>query len=108
MPQRSALSEMQQIFVFSSLVSDRRVSARSTLADQLQGGAERDLTKLARKRKRAESDPASVLSGRPAVHQRIVPVRACRDTELVLKVMEWVPRRTIPSGAESGIPFDPG
>jgi hypothetical protein len=91
-----------------SLVSEQRVSAHSTLADQLQRGAERKCTQLAPKRKRAASDPASALSGRPAVRQRVLPIRACRDTVLVLERMEWVPRRMIPSGAESGIPFDPG
>ncbi len=89
-------------------VSEWRVSACSTLMDQLQRGAERKCVKLAPKRKRTESDPASVLSGRPAVRQRAVPVRACRDTVLVLEVMEWLPRSLIPSGAESGVTFVPG
>jgi hypothetical protein len=66
-----------------------------------------DACKVGPKRKRGESDPAFVLSGIPAVRQRVVPVRGCRDTVLMLEVTEYVPRKATPSGAESDVPLDP-
>ena len=105
-PQAPRRSQRQQ-----SLAVNGRISVHSIPIDQLhhlRRGSERKCAGSASKRKRAESAAVSLISGRPAVPQRVIPVRACRGLVSLIEPIKWVPRKVTPSGAESGVPFDPG